>query len=368
EIDLSGFDGSGFAPDPAPGQLDSDDWSVRLSDISVLDFGGAGGGGGTEYGRGSSPGDVDSPGVWAFDVDGAGTIALGIQPSDSTFTPGEIKLRVVNDTGVDIPAIQIEYTVWFRNDVERSSWILLQQSPDDATYTPVGNPIDSPGAPDDNGFVADELVELITFDPPLADGAQYYLEWAGDDVPGGSGPRDEFGIEGITLRLLGICGNGLADEGEECDDGLMNLDTAACTTTCTMASCGDGFVHAGVETCDDGNTDPGDGCAADCTTEGEPGSSSSSSGAADTSAGEGGSGSASGSGGDASATAASASASATATAGGESSGSGGTDESTGGQDDGTGGCGCNGSGSGSGPWPVLAVVGLSLARRRRRRR
>ncbi|MBX7081596.1 MAG: hypothetical protein K1X88_20510, partial [Nannocystaceae bacterium] len=42
EIDLSGFDGSGFAPDPAPGQLDSDDWSVRLSDISVLDFGGAG--------------------------------------------------------------------------------------------------------------------------------------------------------------------------------------------------------------------------------------------------------------------------------------------------------------------------------------
>ncbi|MDQ5970979.1 MAG: hypothetical protein QG603_756 [Patescibacteria group bacterium] len=49
-----------------------------------------------------------------------------------------------------------------------------------------------------------------------------------------------------------VCGNGVPESGEQCDDG--NLDnTDACLNSCLNWSCGDGYVRAGTETCDDGN-------------------------------------------------------------------------------------------------------------------
>lgn len=66
----------------------------------------------------------------------------------------------------------------------------------------------------------------------------------------------------------GTCGDGFADSstGEACDDGNAG-NTDACLNTCAAASCGDGFVQAGVEECDDGNSAGGDGCSATCETE-----------------------------------------------------------------------------------------------------
>jgi cysteine-rich repeat protein len=58
------------------------------------------------------------------------------------------------------------------------------------------------------------------------------------------------------------CGDGTQDPGEECDDGNTD-NTDACTNKCKNATCGDGFVHEGVEECEDGNTDNTDTCA-DC--------------------------------------------------------------------------------------------------------
>ena len=40
-------------------------------------------------------------------------------------------------------------------------------------------------------------------------------------------------------------------------------EPSACRTDCTAPRCGDGRLDGG-EVCDDGNTTPGDGCAADC--------------------------------------------------------------------------------------------------------
>ncbi len=55
------------------------------------------------------------------------------------------------------------------------------------------------------------------------------------------------------------CGDGFVEAGvEECDDG-NSVDTDACVS-CKSATCGDGFVEAGVEQCDDGNDVPDDGC------------------------------------------------------------------------------------------------------------
>ena len=64
------------------------------------------------------------------------------------------------------------------------------------------------------------------------------------------------------------CGDGVVDTGELCDDGAGNGDTsaAACRTDCTPARCGDGVVDAG-EACDAGeaNADAdGAPCRTDC--------------------------------------------------------------------------------------------------------
>ncbi len=61
------------------------------------------------------------------------------------------------------------------------------------------------------------------------------------------------------------CGNGVREEGEQCDDGG---ESATCDSDCTVAMCGDGTVNetAGEE-CDDGGTAPGDGCDENCQSE-----------------------------------------------------------------------------------------------------
>lgn len=47
------------------------------------------------------------------------------------------------------------------------------------------------------------------------------------------------------------CGNGIVETAEQCDDG--NIDSSdSCIATCVKAVCGDGFVHIGVELCDNG--------------------------------------------------------------------------------------------------------------------
>lgn len=64
----------------------------------------------------------------------------------------------------------------------------------------------------------------------------------------------------IDCKALGSCGDGVVDDGEECDDGNDD-DTDACTNVCTVNVCGDGFLHAGVEQCDEGS-DNGIVCSA----------------------------------------------------------------------------------------------------------
>ncbi|MBK7826810.1 DUF4215 domain-containing protein [Nannocystis sp.] len=67
-----------------------------------------------------------------------------------------------------------------------------------------------------------------------------------------------------TDTTPGVCGDGQVGVGEACDDGDAD-NSDECLASCEVASCGDGFVHAGVEACDDGNQNGGDGCEPDCT-------------------------------------------------------------------------------------------------------
>jgi cysteine-rich repeat protein len=68
-----------------------------------------------------------------------------------------------------------------------------------------------------------------------------------------------------------VCGNGIVEAGEECDDGNTD-DGDGCSATCQDESspvCGNGTVETG-EDCDDGNTEDGDGCSATCQNESTP--------------------------------------------------------------------------------------------------
>jgi cysteine-rich repeat protein len=70
--------------------------------------------------------------------------------------------------------------------------------------------------------------------------------------------------ESTTEGQPAMCGNGVIEDVEECDDG-NNLDDDGCLSTCVNASCGDGFINMGVEVCDDGINDGSyGGCAVGC--------------------------------------------------------------------------------------------------------
>jgi cysteine-rich repeat protein len=75
------------------------------------------------------------------------------------------------------------------------------------------------------------------------------------DGDGGTGDGDGDGEP--------VCGNGIIEGDEACDDGnLVNND--GCTNLCMLPACGDWLVQPG-ESCDDGNNVDGDGCESDCT-------------------------------------------------------------------------------------------------------
>lgn len=62
------------------------------------------------------------------------------------------------------------------------------------------------------------------------------------------------------------CGDEIVAGAEQCDLGAENSNAGACTLACRNAVCGDGFIQEsnGGETCDDSNAIGGDGCSASC--------------------------------------------------------------------------------------------------------
>jgi cysteine-rich repeat protein len=64
-----------------------------------------------------------------------------------------------------------------------------------------------------------------------------------------------------------VCGNGILEDGEQCDDG-NTLPGDGCCDLCEIEVpvCGNGIVEQG-EHCDDGNTLNGDGCSSACVCE-----------------------------------------------------------------------------------------------------
>lgn len=222
------FAGAGFVPSPGATQLDSDEWYLDgLSDGDCI-FGETCNTG--DYARGSSAGGVNDGGVWAFTV-ATGETALGFQPVAADFTPGAVLFRMINQTGATIDVASFEYTLWVYNDQNNTTAIDFAYSIDGVAFTDVpGLSAITPETATGAAWVSTPLTFSLA-NLGLADGATLTFRWSLDDGPTGSGTRDEIAIDDITLRMPG-CGSGQVEDAEVCDDG---------------------------------NDDPGDGCAGDCT-------------------------------------------------------------------------------------------------------
>ncbi|WP_418637898.1 beta strand repeat-containing protein [Winogradskyella sp.] len=198
EVNEGQFDGSGFTTSPSTGQLDSDAWaSTGMADGS-LNFGGSETSG--DYAKGYDTGGTTSGGFYAFDT-GSSNNSLGFQATSSDFTPGTITLRAQNQTGATVTAADIAYLVYVYNDAYRSTSFNFSYSTDDFSYTDVPaldltSDASADGSP---AWVSNSKSTSLT-GLSIADGEYLYLRWSTDDV-GGSGSRDEFALDDISINF-----------------------------------------------------------------------------------------------------------------------------------------------------------------------
>ena len=222
------FTGSGFTASPTAGQLDSDDWRVTgLSD-------GAGSFGGThttgDFARGASVGGVNSGGIYSFDVGGGNNI-LGVQPTGTDFSPGEITLKIDNTSGSLISSWDIGYDIFFNNNADRANSLNFETSTDDTTYTPQGSlDFTTPEGLDALGWQSTSRSATINASVPA--GQSLYLRWTSDDVSG-TGSRDEFGIDNVTVAEAG--GTSVSIAATDANKPEGNAGTTPFTFTVTRA-------------------------------------------------------------------------------------------------------------------------------------
>jgi cysteine-rich repeat protein len=89
-----------------------------------------------------------------------------------------------------------------------------------------------------------------------------FAGWSG--ACSGTGPCTVTLVEASTRvdAAFTVCGNGVLEPGEQCDDGNQR-DGDGCDSTCKLPRCGNGLLDPG-EQCDDGNQIGGDGCSPAC--------------------------------------------------------------------------------------------------------
>lgn len=207
-VNLGTFDGSGIDVAPSPGQLDADSWSI------------AGFSSGEDLSRGISTGGVSSGGLYAFDRSGGAStpnILLGVQPTGSDFTPGNITLSVLNNTGQSVSKWHIDYDIFTFNNGDRSSFLNFSYAIGAGAFQEMSemNYATPTSSDSESAWIQDERAATVLAE--VEQGEQLFLRWTSDDVDG-SGSRDEFGLDniGVTavpepsqvagLAIISVCG------------------------------------------------------------------------------------------------------------------------------------------------------------------
>jgi len=196
----TGFGGLGAGRNPEPGQLDADAWQVvGMSDGDRL-FGEEAAVG--DHARGLSEGGVSSGGLYAFQVQD-GNVALGVQATATDFSPGSVVLRLPIEL-YPSQRLTLGYTMWVRNDEDRSSrWEVaysldgdLWSEPDLLPFTTEALAADSPSW---ERFPF-RLEGEIDYDEDAGD-TGLFVRWSAVEHSG-TGGRDEVAIDDITVSLV----------------------------------------------------------------------------------------------------------------------------------------------------------------------
>ncbi len=202
--DFTGFLATGFTPQPAAGQLDSDDWRVTGLSDGDGEFGGTYVRGEsdavTDFTKGVSAGDITSGGIYAFET-GSGNTALGVQPTGSDFSPGTITLKIDNASSESQDRWNVSFDIFTLNNAARSNSLVFEYSTDgEATYNPVGVPaFETPEAADAMPtWQSSNHSHMINLINPVASGSSIFFRWTSDDVSG-SGSRDEIAIDNVIV-------------------------------------------------------------------------------------------------------------------------------------------------------------------------
>ena len=199
--DFNDFRGNGFSSSPSAGQLDSETYRVTgLSDGDGT-FGGTHTTG--DFARGESTGGETTGGVYAFEIS-TDDYAAGVQPTGSDMTPGDVTIRVTNNTGEDLNFIDVRADALFLNDADRSTrWTFEASLLDiDAAYQELFF-IDSTEAADTSpAWSRTSIGDVFSLGPiQIADGQQFFIRITGDDLAG-SGSRDEFAMDNLSITGL----------------------------------------------------------------------------------------------------------------------------------------------------------------------
>ena len=201
DVNNGSFMGAGFQPVPSAGQLDSDSWAITGWSDGSLAFGGTQVSANTDYTRGGSAGGVTTGGIYGFDVDSSSGVnrAFGVQPGGSDWAPGTLTLKLQNNTGQILTALDLAYAVYIRNDQPRANSFNFSYSTDGTIFTSVPSlDLTSAAAADTSpSFVINNKATTIS-GLSLADNDFFYLRWSGADVSG-SGSRDEFALDDIVV-------------------------------------------------------------------------------------------------------------------------------------------------------------------------
>jgi len=192
--DFSGYAGTGFSPTPTADQMNSASWAISGLSGGPLNYGGTATG--SFFARGlTSPGTPTNGGIYSLSSNNG----LYIQQSSSSFLPGTITLRVLNNTGIPLDQIDLSYDLFSFNDQSRSQTVKFSWSVDDSNYFQISSHSYQSAAVADSSFDSTHSASVIRgINIPV--GAYFYMRWTLDELSGvGAGSRDELGLDNISV-------------------------------------------------------------------------------------------------------------------------------------------------------------------------
>ncbi len=206
---FNSYTGAGFQPTPGTGQLSSNTWSLGVfSDApTTLPFGGTATTAGTDYNRGTLTAATSTGGVFARQI-AAGNNAIWFQPTGADFFSNSfLAMRMQNNTGSALSALDIAYDIVYVNDQARSSSFNFQWSTDNTNWTAVASVAFSTPCASTGTTIQTSSKTVSLTGLNIANGSYFYIRWASaDDATGGctSGSRDEFGLDNLVITAPAV--------------------------------------------------------------------------------------------------------------------------------------------------------------------